>query len=747
MNKKNVFFAILFAVLGLVSSCTSKGAKDTNKATELYRINVGGKYGFINENGDIMIEPQFDDAGFFFKANDVCFAKLGERKGLIDTSGKFVAELDKSISFVATSGRRLAICIGINNKEGIIDKTGAIILPLQYSNVYWDEEKGFIVEDTLGNMGYVNNLGEFVVPCKYDEVNGYTEGLMLVSTNGKIGYVDTLGRWLIDSIYDDARIFGDGLARVKKDGRFFFIDHHGKEEESLNFDEILTGLNNNRAFVKQNGMTYLIDRNGRIIKQVDVDSVRGFVEGLARFKQNGKYGFLDTNGNVTIPAKYDTISDYFKDGYADFKSSGKYGVINTCGNIIIKATHNLDAGKIEDYSLLYGRDSIDGNYLMTYYDKEGNVIWKDMPGKTFVWPTVPTKEDYVAYFDTKLSELDPIEGIYYVTFNQMAVDRENDHASSNGSNSKFFAVIRGKENKDEFYAYVIDKEKPYAYWVKKFVQIGESNTYAIINSDETRSSNWTEDGKLILEDPNHFEVTLRTGGNNYYNWYVQCEFTKDYPSSAIYEQVQQAEWTGSGFAIADGFIATNYHVTNGAKTINIRGVNGDMDESYKGFVVASDREHDLAIIKIVDKDFKGFDAIPYCIGKSVPEVGDDIFVLGYPKTNTMGQEVKLTDGLISAASGFKGDESMYQISAPVQPGNSGGPLFDGDGNVIGIICAKHADAENANYAIKVSYLFNLVNSSGIEIKMPDKNNVSSKSLSKKVKQVKPYVYLIECRSH
>lgn len=281
--------------------------------------------------------------------------------------------------------------------------------------------------------------------------------------------------------------------------------------------------------------------------------------------------------------------------------------------------------------------------------------------------------------------------------------------------------------------------------MKKFVHIGESNAYAVVNKD--KESTWSEDGKLILEDPYHFEITLRTGGNNWYNWYVQCDFLKDYPSVSIYEQVQQAEWSGSGFAIADGYVVTNYHVINGAKSINIKGINGDADGTYKGYVVASDREHDLAILRIVDKKFKGFDAIPYCIGKSFPEVGDDVFVLGYPKTNTMGQEVKLTNGIISAESGFKGDASMYQISAPVQPGNSGGPLFDGNGNVIGVVCAKHMDAENANYAVKVSYLYSLINSSGIGIKMPDKNNVSSKSLSKTVKKVKPFVYLIECRSH
>ena len=112
----------------------------------------------------------------------------------------------------------------------------------------------------------------------------------------------------------------------------------------------------------------------------------------------------------------------------------------------------------------------------------------------------------------------------------------------------------------------------------------------------------------------------------------------------------------------------------------------------------------------------------------------------------MGEEVKLTDGIISASSGFKGDESMYQISAPVQPGNSGGPLFNSDGTVIGIVCAKHADAENANYAIKVSYLYSLVNGSDLGIKMPDNNKLKTKTLSKIVKQVEPFVYLIECSS-
>ena len=112
----------------------------------------------------------------------------------------------------------------------------------------------------------------------------------------------------------------------------------------------------------------------------------------------------------------------------------------------------------------------------------------------------------------------------------------------------------------------------------------------------------------------------------------------------------------------------------------------------------------------------------------------------------MGNEVKLTTGVISSSTGFKGDESMYQISAAVQPGNSGGPLFDQDGNVIGVICGKHAEAENVNYAIKVSYLYSLIDSENRSITLADNNKLKSKKLSSKVSKIKDYVFLIECSS-
>ena len=156
---------------------------------------------------------------------------------------------------------------------------------------------------------------------------------------------------------------------------------------------------------------------------------------------------------------------------------------------------------------------------------------------------------------------------------------------------------------------------------------------------------------------------------------------------------------------------------------------------------------DLAVLKINDSNFKGFEQLPYSVKTSLADVGESVFVLGYPMITTMGDEIKLTTGIISSHSGFQGSSVQYQISAPVQPGNSGGPLFDDKGNIIGIVNAKHTGAENVSYAIKASYLQTLINqlsnSNGV---VPTSNSISNETLPGKVKKVKNYVCFISCSS-
>lgn len=210
------------------------------------------------------------------------------------------------------------------------------------------------------------------------------------------------------------------------------------------------------------------------------------------------------------------------------------------------------------------------------------------------------------------------------------------------------------------------------------------------------------------------------------------------------EQAKYAPSSGTGFFLSkEGHIVTNYHVIANAKTLAITGVNANYDRLYSVSIEQVDVYNDLAILKIKDPQFKPFtNNLPYKIRLNQAEVGENCYVLGYPLISTMGADIKLTNGIISARTGFQGDVSQYQISAPLQPGNSGGPLFDSKGNIVGIVSAKHTGAENAGYAIKTSYLQNLIELLEPSISLPEHNALFGKSLPEQVKLSKNYVCII-----
>lgn len=204
--------------------------------------------------------------------------------------------------------------------------------------------------------------------------------------------------------------------------------------------------------------------------------------------------------------------------------------------------------------------------------------------------------------------------------------------------------------------------------------------------------------------------------------------------------------SGTGFAInGQGYILTNNHVIEKASFVTVKGVNADFNTSYNAEIVMRDKNNDLAILKINDDRIKTFLNPPYGFKTTLSEVGESVYALGYPLRATMGDEIKLTNGIISSKSGFQGDITNYQISVPVQPGNSGGPLLDSDGYIIGVISAKHLGAENASYAVKISYMLNMLELSDGNIQLNDINSINAYDLPSQVKKVKEFVYIIECK--
>lgn len=200
--------------------------------------------------------------------------------------------------------------------------------------------------------------------------------------------------------------------------------------------------------------------------------------------------------------------------------------------------------------------------------------------------------------------------------------------------------------------------------------------------------------------------------------------------------------SGTCFAVnSEGYLVTCYHVIEEAKKIRIRGLNGNFEKSYSAKVISIDKDNDIALLKIVDPHFTSLDNIPYSIQLNDLEVGDDVFVLGYPLRVIMGDEIKLTDGIISSKTGFQGDITCYQITATVQAGNSGGPLFDKKGHIVGIIGSR-LFVENATYAVKSKYLREIIISNNVVMPM-ENMEMMYKSLSEQVKEMKKFVYIVE----
>ncbi len=200
---------------------------------------------------------------------------------------------------------------------------------------------------------------------------------------------------------------------------------------------------------------------------------------------------------------------------------------------------------------------------------------------------------------------------------------------------------------------------------------------------------------------------------------------------------------GTCFLISsNGYFITNFHCIENAKEITIKGIDGDFITKYGATVIASDRANDLALIKIINKNVK-FENPPFAIRSNGVVQAEKVYALGFPQTETMGEEIKITEGIISAKSGAQGDVSKFQISAAINPGNSGGPLIDEDGNLIGVIYAKSAIADAAGYAIKSSYLETFLNNVD-GFTMPILTNlIDDKSIPQKVEILKGFIFIIE----
>jgi len=172
--------------------------------------------------------------------------------------------------------------------------------------------------------------------------------------------------------------------------------------------------------------------------------------------------------------------------------------------------------------------------------------------------------------------------------------------------------------------------------------------------------------------------------------------------------------TGSGFFVSsDGDLLTNSHVVAGCSEALV------MDQGLAR-IIARDNRNDLALLRLttVNADKKP-SAIRFRTG--TVQLGEATFVLGYPLAGRLDNGMNFTNGLISALSGIDNDTSQFQMTAPIQPGNSGGPIVDKSGNLIGVVVSTLRQLEpsrpvpqNVNFGIKADTAVTFLRTNNVE---------------------------------
>ncbi len=194
------------------------------------------------------------------------------------------------------------------------------------------------------------------------------------------------------------------------------------------------------------------------------------------------------------------------------------------------------------------------------------------------------------------------------------------------------------------------------------------------------------------------------------------------------------DWTGSGSMVSDRFLITNAHVVSEASEIYVSGFSG----KAKAEPVIVDEMNDLALLRLSES----FGPSGIVFRDAGVHLGEHAHAIGYPLAGLLGKGPQFTSGSVSNLLGPGDDARLMQVTCPIQPGSSGGPVFDDSGNLIAVVTASLTNAQNVNFAIRSALILPLLDAASIEFRRREKG--PALPVSDIVRANSSFVWRVEC---
>jgi hypothetical protein len=324
------------------------------KVDPLYPIKQGDLWGYVNTEGEMIINPKFDSAQILFE--DLGAVKNGDKWGYVNRNGDLIIPAQFKEASYFTEG---LAPVQLETKWGYIDEQGKMVIKPQFDHAH-QFSQGLAPVVIKEQYGFIDKQGAISINLRFDNVE--TPGilgrilpvgsLLPVKQDGKWGYIDEDGDWVIVAQFEFARPFINDMAAVQQAGKFGYIGTDGKYRINPDFEDA-GDFSSDLAPVKTEGKWGFIDVSGNIQINPRFDDARGFFQGLACVMQvtdgtqDRKWGYIDENGKFVSDPQFKMASSFLFGPLAPVSmgDDGRRAYINKKGKIVWMEQESKSSGE------------------------------------------------------------------------------------------------------------------------------------------------------------------------------------------------------------------------------------------------------------------------------------------------------------------------------------------------------------------------------------------------------------------